>query len=438
MLWRAGAGGVYFWLAKPRPAPEPPPADELQWTVEAWPLVRRDVQPTLEGYGQVTAQGIVELRPPVAGRVVEVAPGLADGRVVTRGELLFSLDPFVFEQRLAEAEADYRAGKLALDRLSRELAAEEALRDNARKTLVVTERERRRLLQLRERGAVQATALDEAERNELNVQRTLLTHRQTIQRLAVQIDEQGVELERLAIAKALAADELAKTAVRAPMKGVLLEPQVGLGQAVNVGDALGQLWDPGQLEVRLRLSEGVFARLQAHPPHLGGGVEGRPVTVVWRRGGVALDVQGTIDRLAGQLDAAAGTVDVFVRLEEATTALPLRPGTFVGVVLADVVYPDVYALPPSAITDRDEVYAIVTHGEVDRLARFAVDVVRRRGERWLVRGDLPRGGRVVRRQFRGIGPGLKVEVVTGPAADPPPTEPAPERITAVDPGQSDV
>ena len=100
-----------------RPEIERQPSRERLWPVAAVEVVHGDARPVLKVYGEVVAGREVELRALVAGVVAETGPGLVEGGVVKKGDLIVAIDEFDVrsalddgpEMRLALSEEEQRA-----------------------------------------------------------------------------------------------------------------------------------------------------------------------------------------------------------------------------------------------------------------------------------------------------------------------------------------
>jgi multidrug efflux system membrane fusion protein len=110
VLEAAGCGSA----AKPPAAPPPP-------TVIAGQAVRRTVPVTLRAIGNVESVASVAIRSRVAGPILKVH--IADGANVTKGQVLFTIDPEPFRIAVESAEA-----QLARDTALRQKADNDAAR----------------------------------------------------------------------------------------------------------------------------------------------------------------------------------------------------------------------------------------------------------------------------------------------------------------------
>ena len=131
VLVLAGAFAIAGFLTATRERTEARPAVERVWPVETVPARFEDIRPMLRFYGEVAAGREIEQRAPAAGAVIRVAEAFADGAAVSAGTELMAVDPFDYEQALAERTAarDEARAQLAETRArlssERELLAED-------------------------------------------------------------------------------------------------------------------------------------------------------------------------------------------------------------------------------------------------------------------------------------------------------------------------
>lgn len=113
-MWSAGLATLPVWCGchkEGQPTvimPERPPA-----MVTAAPAVVQDVPVYLEQIGKIVPVESVSVMPQVGGRILS-AP-VADGAYVTKGQLLFEIDPRPFEAALASAQASLAQNKALLE-----------------------------------------------------------------------------------------------------------------------------------------------------------------------------------------------------------------------------------------------------------------------------------------------------------------------------------
>jgi RND family efflux transporter MFP subunit len=397
----ASAVTVAGYLRASRPTVTPVPPQERVWLVAAVVAKAVEVRPRIPAFGEITAARIVDLRPLVAGRVVAVGPNFIDGGIVAEGELLIAVDDFEYQAKLDETLAEIDRARARLAEIEAGLGAERAMLDRDRERVTLSRRDVERREKLRGTGASSQKALDDARLTLNSDQQRVIGTTREIDKLAAQARQQEAEIQRLEVTLRRARRNLEETRLTAPFDGFLVEVDAHIGRRVGVGDRVARLYDATRLEARFHLSHAKFARLRG-----GGDFIGRPVRIVWRVGDEALAYDGVIDRVDGRIDPASGGVDLFARIKGSGRDLPLRPGAFVEVEVADVAYENVIRLPESALYGGDTVYVV----EDGRLAPRRVEVAVRDGTAVFVRGEIAGGSQVVTTRFAEIGPGVMVEI----------------------------
>ena len=393
----AGAG----YLKATRPVVEPTLPEERVWPVSVVSAARVDAQPELRLYGEIVAGREVELRPLVAGTVIDVGPRFLNGGVVRAGELLVAIDPFDYRADVDEFEARIAESKARIAEIGATITATNQIIAHDREQLALSRADVDRREKLAGTAAVSKKALDDSRLALSRSEQQLLTRGELVNRLAAQADEEQAVLARWKVSLSRARRDLERTRLVAPFDGFLIDTETAIGKRVGVGDRIARLIDAGRLEAKFHLSDRAFARLLA-----AGGYQGRSARVVWRLAGNDIVHDAVIDRLESEIDATSGGVELYARLDGVGTDTVLRPGAFVEVRVPDRTYADVVRLPERALHRDDTVYTVVD----DRLEPRKVEVVVRSGEDVFVRGDLAPDDRIVTVRFPEIGPGVRVEV----------------------------
>lgn len=360
------------------------------------------IVPVITAYGEVRSVRTLELRAPVAGRVVDLAPGFADGGLVRAGEVLLRLDPAeataardLAAAALAEAEAAEREAGRALA-----LAGDDLTQAQAQLALRAQAVQRQRDIEAR--GAGSAAAVETAALAEAQAQQALLSSRSALAQAEAAVDQTAIAVARARITLAEAERTLAETVIRAEFDGRLdgVLPVVTGGQ-INGNEVLGRIIDPAALEVAFRLSTAQFARLVDEQGVL---IEA-PVTARLDVAGAALAATGRVVRAGASGAEAGGGRVVYAALDAAPG---LRPGDFVTVTVAEPALDGVADLPATAVDAAGRVLALNAE---DRLEDVAVQVLRRQGDRVIVAPGALVGREVVAERSPLIGAGIKVRPV---------------------------
>ncbi|MEQ8234880.1 MAG: efflux RND transporter periplasmic adaptor subunit [Gammaproteobacteria bacterium] len=390
------AVAAWFVVSRPRAVPQPP--EEKVWPVAVVEVARADVQPSISAYGEVRAVREAELRTEVAGRLVTLDPSFKDGNLIAAGSEIAVIDPIDYENRLAEQRAERARAEAQLAELRRELEWEQRLHANAERQVALAERALARLEKLAADGRESRKVRDDAEAALAVSEQTLLQREQTMARLRTRIREQEAAYTKAQATLASAERELAKTRITAPFTGYATDVRLALGQVLAAGERIGRLLSADELEASFELPESDYARLTAADALIG-----RPVTVTWRLGDDVREFDAVLARSGAEIDPTVGGIRLFATLDDDAVSRGLRAGAFVEVRIPDVVYRDVYRLPPKAIAANGQVFMLVD----ERLAAVDVEIVRNLGDAVLVRGALDPSHPVVARAFAGIGPGLR-------------------------------
>ncbi|MDJ0928168.1 MAG: efflux RND transporter periplasmic adaptor subunit [Gammaproteobacteria bacterium] len=347
-----------------RPELTPEESPERVWPVQAIAAKHQDMQPTLDLFGEVVAGRRSELRPQVAGVIVEMGKNLHEGSFVERGELLLRIDPFDYETGLAEQRSLLREAEARLEKLRRDL---------------------KRARDLFAEKNVSEQFLDDAE---------------------LAVAEQEALVEQRSIGVRRAERDLRDTRLLAPFDGVLANVNADLGKQISDfgAEMIAEIIDTSRLEVRFNLSNAQYGRLLDS----GEPVIGRAVEVVWEVGGDALRYPATIERVGAEITATTGGVELFAVIDSAGKQTELRPGAFVSVNVADKRYPAVLTAPDTALYGENTVYVV----EDGRMSPRTVRVLGYAGSDIFLASDgepaIVDGDNIVITQLREGGAGVRV------------------------------
>lgn len=312
--------GSWKWLSKPVDPPKPETQAPQRLQTEVVELQRTRFPVALETQGTIRAHHTTTVTSLVSGKIVTIHPGFEDGAFFRQGEVLVDLDRADLQAALAASEA-------RLARAEAALAQEEARAKQAKLNWVEIGFEEApsdlvlRIPQLKEAQANVAAA-------------------------SAEIDQAKRNLERASI--------------RAPFDGRVKERRVGLGQSVNPGTPLGEIFASDFAEVRLPLTprQMAFVELPSHdsdPPV--------PVVLTDALGGPnPASWQARIVRTEGTLDESSRELFAIARIDDPfglqSGQPPLRIGQPVRATIAGVTLDDVFVLPRSALRGVNRIYLI--------------------------------------------------------------------------------
>jgi RND family efflux transporter MFP subunit len=309
--------------SKPEAGRQPPPAPVL--AVEATRVQPVEFQVFVTADGTVQPRTMSTLIPEVPGRVIEVSSSFREGGFFERGDVLLRIEPRDYELALSSAEAQVAQASAALEQ---ELALAEVVK-NDWKQLGKTAPD----LGLRKPQIAAARA-------------ALLSAESQLERAKV---------------------DLARTRIRAPYAGRVLEQNVDIGQFVTVGTALAKVYAVDYVEIRLPLSnrqlEFVDLPERYRDDQGGHDTEGPAVTIeatigqsTYRWEGRIVRAEGAIDTQSRQLYVVAQVDNPYARGPEGRP--PLRIGQFVSARIHGRTLQDVYVLPRSALREGDSLLLV--------------------------------------------------------------------------------
>ncbi len=215
---------------------------------------RASVAATAIGYGTAKPARVWRAIAEVSGTVVRSDVNLRSGIRVERDALLVKIDELDYELREKQRKADLDSAKAGLAELLVSRDADKASLAIEDEILAFTEKERNRLLQLRESAAASQMELDRSEAD-------YLRQKQAIQKLrnSLSIYPAKIDAARAAVALATsrleeAGRDLTRTAIKAPFDGVLSGVGIEMGQVVNQSAQLFEVHDTDHIEIEAEFS----------------------------------------------------------------------------------------------------------------------------------------------------------------------------------------
>lgn len=134
-------GATYAWLVRTKPEPSRRHTFARTPEVAIWAATPVAEMTPVLGHGTVRPKRQVKIVPQVSGELVHVHEDLATGKIVPAGELLFEVDPTVYEARVRQVEAEVHQLEAALDRTDQELVNVDERIANAEKLREIDERD---------------------------------------------------------------------------------------------------------------------------------------------------------------------------------------------------------------------------------------------------------------------------------------------------------
>ena len=397
--------GAFQLLVSMREPPQRVSRSYVGPLVKATAVPLQQVQVVVEGQGTVRPDAQIDLVPQVAGIVVWKDADFKPGGTFAKGALLFRIDPRDYELAVQQAAAQVAQARYQLD-----LAREEA-----------------------------AIAEEEWQRLHAEETPTDLVLRKP-QLRAAEAGLQGAEA-RLAEARL----RLDRTKVYAPFAGRVRTARVDVGQHLNAGQAIAQIYSIEKAEIVVPVPDedlGWFTLplpidiAASSTPNSGvvsnPNAEGRSRAFAFSREGASAVVSGAfagrrhqwsgrVVRTEGELDPQSRMVRLVVEVEApygriADGIPPLTVGMFVDVAIAGRTVDGVRVLPGVALRQGDRVWTV---GRDSVLSIRPVQVVRTLQDEVLAYIDMAPQERVIVSQLSGVTDGMQVRLADDNAGGQP-------------------
>ena len=284
----------------------------------------------LRTQGTVNAARQGSLVPQVAGAITGVASNFVVGGAFRAGDVLVEIDPRDFEIAVTLAEATFAQARATL-------AEEQARADQAQADWKRLGRS--------------------GQPSELTLRKPqLAAARASLEGARAQVQRARLDLDR--------------SRITASYDGIVREKFVDLGQYVNRGTVLAEIYSTDAAEIRLPLNNQQlgFVDLNGSSPP--------PVTLSATVAGTTQEWQATLTRTDGAIDPTNRQLFAIAEVKNpfpvASDQPPLRIGQFVQATVAGKKLTDVFVIPRSALREDREVLII---DELNTLQAKPVDVI---------------------------------------------------------------
>jgi RND family efflux transporter MFP subunit len=305
-------------------------------------LDRRDIQMIIRGYGTVKPKLQVEIVPQVTGKVVWVNPQFKAGGFISKGELIFKIDPRDYDLAVRQANAAVAEAQVMLDleKAEAKIAQEEwrQLHPNEEPDSPLVFREP----QIRQAEARLASANAGLATADLNLERTQLS---------------------------------------LPVDAVIMSERIDLGQHVMIGQSVGAAYGIESMEIEVPLEDKELAwfaipKSTISVNGINGNIKGAVARVQADFAGISNVWQGLVARTTGQIDEMSRLISVIVEVsdpfKDSDSKPPLLPGMFVEVLIEGHVLKNAVAIPRDAMHNNNEVWV----AKDDQLHIQSLEIVR--------------------------------------------------------------
>jgi HlyD family secretion protein len=256
LVLAAATAGGYAWYRQSREDAAP------QWRTAK--ISRGPITATVSATGTLNARVTVPVGSQVSGQIREV---LADFNAeVRKGQLIARIDPETFEYRVRQAQADLEAARAQVLTAQANVNAAAAAVSRISVTLAEAARDVERKRQLVERGFITSAELDKAR-----AVMDAATEEQRGARAQVEVTQAQTRSAQAVVAQreaqlASSKVDLERTAIRAPVDGVVIKRSIDAGQTVAASLQAPELFviarDLHDMQVDTSIDEAEIGRIR--------------------------------------------------------------------------------------------------------------------------------------------------------------------------------
>lgn len=357
----AGGGG-FAGLASLREEPAKREVEPKVFNVEVYEVQQVDLQEIVKGFGSAVAEREVIYSAQVAGEVASVSPRLKVGEAVsgpeffpddpvleigstqTDGDVLLTIDPEVYHERLAQADHAVEEATAEMQTLKQQEENNTRLLQTATRNYNIAKADHERMERLAKDGTVTQNQLTLSQLEERRYEQAFIEVDNQHSLFPAQKLRLQKQLDRLLTEKKLASIDVRRTEVRAPFSGALTEVHVEKGQYVQPGTPLFRVTQIDTVEVAIPLHPLDFAEIAELV------LAGDQPQVELAENEVASSRwDGRVVRVSPEADTNTRTIDVFVEVSNKGVAVPLLPGSFVQARIEGPMLRDVVVVPRAAV-----------------------------------------------------------------------------------------
>jgi membrane fusion protein (multidrug efflux system) len=345
-------------------SPPPPPP-----TVEVAPVIQRDTPvfsdwvATLDGY--VNA----DIQPRVSGYIIK--QNYTEGAVVSRGDVLFEIDPRPFTAALDQAKAQLAQAEAQLGKATLDVE-----RDTP----------------LAEARAIARSQLDTEMQAKLGAQALVLAAKANVEQA-----ELNVEF----------------TKVTSLVTGIAGVARVQIGNLVGPSSVLTSVSQVDPIKAYFTVSEQVFTDFHRRFPTEQSVVEQRrrmPLQLTLGDGNI-YEHTGTISFADREVNAATGTIRIAAVFPNPNNLL--RPGEFGRVRFSVQTVLGALLVPQRAVTELQGSHQVAVVGDDNKVSIRPVTVGDRVGNLWIVTAGVKPGERVIVEGVLKVRDGMVVKAIAG-------------------------
>ncbi|KKN07691.1 hypothetical protein LCGC14_1064400 [marine sediment metagenome] len=391
-------GLVVFTLVKSKPEVTPQDQPQKRWLVASQQLNSTVLSPEITVYGRVETPRDSTLTSAVEADVLEVL--VLEGQTVSQGDELIRLDTtdllLIQQQREADLAENTADIELEKTRYQRDLT----LLNNQKQLVKLADNVVQRAKKLEQNRLTSRASLDEASSSYQQQMLALKQLENDIAQHSARLAQLNAQQQRANALLEQSRVNLSRAVIRAPFDSRVSKLTVAEGDRVRSGDALVNVYDLTNLEVRAQIPGRYVSEIRQMMNN------NVPIKAVGLIDGSYVPL--SLARLSGEVRVDSGGLDGLFAITDYNDSLPL--GTFVEIKLSLEAKNNVFELPFSALYGLDRVY-LIENELLKAVSIERVGEVERDGRTFIIvrSDDLNTGDTVVTTQLPNAMTGLRVD-----------------------------
>lgn len=362
--------------------------------------------------GRTSAYLVAEVRPQVSGIIQKRL--FAEGSQVKAGDVLYQIDPTLFQAAYDNALANLAVARKSADRARAALQTTLAQVARQQATVELARTNRSRFEDLVKEGAVSASERDQAVTEAQVAEATL----RAIEAQA-KSDQEAVEAAEAAIKQAEALLQSARvnlgyTRITAPIGGRIGKSNVTVGALVTAHQpnplTVIQKLDPIYVDATQSSANLLRLKRNMEAGWIKGGIRGQARVRLLLEDGTPYPLEGTLKFSDVTVDPSTGSF--IVRMVFPNPKQILLPGMYVRALVQEGIVEGAILIPQQAVSRdlKGNPMALIVNASGKVEPRMLV-LERAIKDRWLVTSGLAPGDRVIVEGLQKVRPGVTVRAV---------------------------
>lgn len=382
--------------------------------------VEQKTIPVMNEYiGRTLGTETVDLMARVEGFLME-AP-FQEGSVVRKGQVLFRIDPRVYQAKVQSAKAQLSKAEVDLERARDNVRVDSSTAQvvQAEANLNKANQDVKRLEPLAKEMAVPQQDLDDAVARqkvasaEMDVRQSQLKDTKLVQTTSVREAQAGIEAAKAALQQAEL--DLSYCTVSSPIDGIVGTRLVDVGNLVGRGQPtkLSTVSTVNPIKVTFAVAEAEYLTL-ARRNAKGAGFRGQSVVDLYLADNTKYPQKGKLTAGERTVDEKTGTLQIQSEFPNPTNLI--RPGQFARIQLPVGTLESALLIPQRAVSDLQSAKVVYVVGADNKVQLRTVQLGPRYEGRYVISEGLKPGERIIVEGFQKARPGAPVNATEQPVS----------------------